>query len=78
MLYLVSRFIFPFLFSDFNREATVKTEEITGLKQLFTLSTSKKSHRNNNDQGIIQKKSASGSRMLPFVIFDKKFPSCQK
>ena len=36
MLYLVSRFIFPFLFSDFNLEATVKTEEITGLKQLFT------------------------------------------
>ena len=25
-------------------------------------------------QGIIQKKSASGSRMLPFVIFDKKVP----
>ena len=29
-------------------------------------------------QGIIQKKSASGSRMLPFVIFDKKCPFCQK
>ena len=28
-------------------------------------------------QGIIQKKSASGSRMLPFVIFDKKCPFCQ-
>ena len=25
-------------------------------------------------QGIIQKKSASGSPMLPFVIFDKKVP----
>ena len=29
-------------------------------------------------QGIIQKKSASGSRMLPFVIFDKKCPFSQK
>ena len=29
-------------------------------------------------QGIIQKKSASGSRTLPFVIFDKKCPFCQK
>ena len=29
-------------------------------------------------QGIIQKKSASGSWMLPFVIFDKKCPFCQK
>ena len=36
MLYLVSRFIFPFR-SDFSLEATVvKTEEIRGLKQLFT------------------------------------------
>ena len=25
-----------------------------------------------SNQGIIQKKSAFGSRMLPFVIFDKK------
>ena len=25
-------------------------------------------------QGVIQKKSASGSHMLPFVIFDKKVP----
>ena len=25
-------------------------------------------------QGIIQKKSASGNRMLPLVIFDKKVP----
>ena len=29
-------------------------------------------------QGIIQKKSASGSRTLPFVSFDKKCPFCQK
>ena len=29
-------------------------------------------------QGIIQKKSASGSRTLLFVIFDKKCPFCQK
>ena len=29
---------------------------------------------NRHDQGIIQKKSASGSRTLPFVIFDKKVP----
>ena len=29
-------------------------------------------------QGIIQKKSASGSRMLPLVIFDKKMPFFQK
>ena len=36
MLYLVSRFIFPFC-SDFNLEATVvKTDGIRGLKQLFT------------------------------------------
>ena len=28
--------------------------------------------QNNNNQGIIQKRSAPGSRMLPFVIFDKK------
>ena len=27
-----------------------------------------------NLQGIIQKKLASGSRMLPLVIFDKKVP----
>ena len=38
MLYLASRFIFPFFFcSDFNLGATVvKTDEIRGLKQLFT------------------------------------------
>ena len=36
MLYLVSRFIFPFC-SDFDLEATVvKTDKIRGLKQLFT------------------------------------------
>ena len=29
-------------------------------------------------QGLIQKKSASGSRMLPFVIFDKKVPFSPK
>ena len=29
-------------------------------------------------QGIIQKKSASGSQTLPFVIFDKKVPFFQK
>ena len=28
-------------------------------------------------QGIIQKKSASGSRTLPFAMFDKKCPFCQ-
>ena len=31
-----------------------------------------------NIQGIIQKKSTSGSRMLSFVTFDKKCPFCQK
>ena len=31
-----------------------------------------------NAQGIIQKKSGSGSQMLPFVIFDKKVPFFQK
>ena len=37
MLYLVSRFIFPFFYSDFNLEAVVlKTDEIRGLKKLFT------------------------------------------
>ena len=37
MLYLVSRFIFPSFYSDFNLEATVvKTEEIRGSKQLLT------------------------------------------
>ena len=30
------------------------------------------------NQGIIQKKSASGSRALPFVIFDKKVPFLPK
>ena len=30
------------------------------------------------DQGIIQKKSASSSQMLPFVIFDKKVPFLPK
>ena len=35
--YLVSRFIFPFLCSDFNLKATVvKTDEIRGLKLFFT------------------------------------------
>ena len=29
-------------------------------------------------QGIIQKKSASGSRTLPLVVFDKKVPFFQK
>ena len=28
----------------------------------------------NKSQGIIQKKSASGSQMLPIVIFDEKCP----
>ena len=38
MLYLVSKIYFSFCFcSDFNLEATaVKTDEIRGLKQLFT------------------------------------------
>ena len=38
MLYLVSRFVFPFLFcSDFNVEATVvKANKIRGLIQFFT------------------------------------------
>ena len=37
MLYLVSRFIFPFFCSDFNLEAKVKKpDKIRGLKQLFT------------------------------------------
>ena len=31
-----------------------------------------------NTQGIIQKKSASGSRTLPFVIYDKKLPFLPK
>ena len=38
MLYLVSRFMFPFFCSDFSLDATlVKTDEIRDLNQLFSL-----------------------------------------
>ena len=51
MLYLVSRFVFSFC-SDFNlKAAVVKTDEIRGLKQLFTpcfLLIEKKKIQNNN------------------------------
>ena len=35
-------------------------------------------HEEFNKQGIIQKRSASGSRTLPFVIFSKKVPFLTK
>ena len=35
-------------------------------------------YQNDGVQGIIQKKSASDIQMLPLVIFEKKYPFCQK
>ena len=54
--------------------ATFERQVQTAILAMLSTETLQNSKSFSSVEGIIQKKSASGSRTLPFVIFDKKMP----